>query len=382
MALSDLVTLRADPRAVWEEVVRLLYGPGYVPSEKDAYDLKCDYLVYEELGRSRTLTVSVVDLGGDEVAVEARVTRFDSDVLGGRLKRRLLRPLLQALGEKFPVVPPAPAGGRLWRRLRLWWYRLDDPDPAVQKEAARELGKLADVGVVPRLCAALKAGGPEEQLVAADVLGGLGDRRAVRPLARALVTAPTEEFRNASARALRALGVTVRDPIVLESLAAALRSADGRARRWATDSLLGIAGLGGLGGPATAPGGRGGEVEAQALRLLAEQVSSLDPAVRTGAARALALIGDARHVRPLMDSIAYDDGAVLEVEEALLHILRRDSRSCTADDLVALTCLGPRQSTRQVYDATVGGYREEVVGSTDFREVAGLAKQELARRKG
>jgi HEAT repeat protein len=110
-------------------------------------------------------------------------------------------------------------------QYRVWW------------QAERTLLGLSDPEAIPSLLAGLAIPDCRVQAVVARVLGNLGDRRAVEPLAALLQTGECGDVRfNVRAEAAKALG-QLGDVRAVEPLIAALADDDGAARAEALEAL-------------------------------------------------------------------------------------------------------------------------------------------------
>lgn len=83
----------------------------------------------------------------------------------------------------------------------------DHEDTIARGKAALMLGKLRDLRAVPALIHALSASGFKTPIFAAEALGKIGDRRAIRQLLIEIEFRPNDEtFQKAASEALRRLG--------------------------------------------------------------------------------------------------------------------------------------------------------------------------------
>ena len=192
-----------------------------------------------------------------------------------------------------------------------------------QWDALEELGEPA----VEPLIQALKDRDIYTQKRAAQILGGLGDSRAVKPLIRVLKDEIDSIFTQWVAEALGKIG----DARAVEPLAHALKSKDFLVRRKAAGALGKIGDARALepliqvlkNGDRDWHVVRGaaealGEIGKPVFEPLMQALKDEDPIVRTGVAVALGRIGDARAVEPLIQALKDDWGGVrFEAAEAL-----------------------------------------------------------------
>lgn len=194
-----------------------------------------------ELGRMR-----------DGRAVDALISALsdgDSDVIGAA------RDALVEIGE------PAVSGLSL---------RLNGPDESVRRRAAEILGSIGDARAVPLLIDALTD--PHCRAVVIEALGQIGDARAVPPLIAYLKTG-NQDVRWYASRALGQLGRAAVEP-----LAAYLTDKNEDVRKAATEAL--------------------GAIGAPAVDTLLSGLQS-EPAVRRAVAVQLGKIGDAQAISHL-----------------------------------------------------------------------------------
>jgi HEAT repeat protein len=172
--------------------------------------------------------------------------------------------------------------------------RLADGDPRVRRDAATALGRLGNARATHRLIEALRDPDAEVRAAAARALGLLGDPRAVEPL-RVLHREGERPERKAAAEALARLGIPVApEPPTLVDLLSR-----GQCREVARKG-------------------------AAAVEPLIEALKHADPRVKCGAVSALAAIGDARAVEPLIAALS-DPEARRAAADALGKI--RDRRA-------------------------------------------------------
>jgi HEAT repeat protein len=231
------------------------------------------------LGRIWELT-DIVELGNRD----SKVKMAAAEALGELGDVRAVEPLITALKDEKVNVRKAAvrALGRIWELSDI--VGLGNNDSKVRMAAAEVLGKLGDVRAVEPLVTALKDEARYVQAAAAEALGKLGDVQAVGPLVAAL----KDEDMNVREAAVRALGEL--GDAGTKSLITALKDGDGNVRKTAAEVL-----------------GKLGDV-----RAVEPLVTALkDEAwwyVREAAAEALGKLGDVRAVEPLV--AALKDGFV------------------------------------------------------------------------
>jgi HEAT repeat protein len=333
------------------------------------------------------------------VAAKALVTLGDAKVIptllealrdADQLSRYLSLEVLAVIGDGR-CVPSAVAA-------------LRDPDGNVRWRAVEALGALGDTRAVEPLLDLLSRGAPgdtPDRAVIAAALGRLGDRRAAAALA-GLLDEPDRRLRDAAAAALDACGWqpsndAARVPYYLAcerwdeltrlgwtgagpTLSALLRQTTDTAIR-----LQAIKALGLIGGPfVVAP-------------LIAALVDS-DEDVATKAADALAAVGDARALVPVLEHClryrptggyrnnpsapAYEQSRADQWLAPLETLARRSAAAMTLEDLQRLIALNDTTHRLSVeYDTP--GYGD---GADDFSVVVAfgrirhLATTELGRR--
>ncbi|MDD9936529.1 MAG: HEAT repeat domain-containing protein [Myxococcales bacterium] len=205
-----------------------------------------------EDGEPLVREVAVVGLGSvdSERARQALIEALGSD--HAEVRFQAIESYLEAAGEpQLGAIAPllSDTDARVRENAALNLHRLgeaareplrealDDPSPRVRQRAAISLGTLGDSAAVPALCEAL--GDPELLVAALDLLGGLGEPRAVAPVA-AIATAFLKPLplKVAAARALCRLG----DPRGLAALFSVLRALRGDGRSYAVE-VIGELGL-------------------------------------------------------------------------------------------------------------------------------------------
>jgi HEAT repeat protein len=166
-------------------------------------------------------------------------------------------------------------------------------------EAARAITMIRGPGAVKALIAALGHADGQVRVSAAEALGEIGDRRAVRPLIRALKDEYYSTVRSEAAEALAKIG----DTRAIEPLMAALEQRKVLVRFEGRERVAGFAEESGEDVSARIAAAEAlGTVRAvQAVDLLCKALHHRDPTLCASAARALGEIGDARAVEPLMD---------------------------------------------------------------------------------
>jgi HEAT repeat protein len=291
---------------------------------------------------------------GDPAAAEALVEALRSSVGGTRLEAARA---LHALGWA-----PADAAGRAeWAvALRDWQQcaalgaaavdplidALAEDDVEVRDGAAEVLAGMGPT-VVAALLNALHGPSPLARGHAALALGFLQDERSVGPLVAALKGEDGAVRENALLALWRIGG-----PRAAGALIEALGDEDRLLRFRAARALEAIG-------------------DERAVEPLAE-VAAADDYVRPAAALALARLAPARAVEPLA-RLAADGFAAEEAVAALTRVLEAAAGDITPDDLLAV--------------AQLHGEEEDAAGrpgafakAVDCSRVAGLAREELARR--
>lgn len=237
--------------------------------------------------------------------------------------RALAALLVVALGN---VPCRAEADGLLARFGRgLLTRQLIDPDPAVRRAAAIEIGRRGDREAVPELALRLRT---ETQLdtrrAVLEAIGLAGDERSV-PLLIDVALRPGEPAR---AEAIAALGA-IADPRAVVPLASLL--SDPRLEAPASRALARVGPVALprlvtlLGDDLSAPGAARalGELgDARAVPALIAVLSAPSPARRAAAARALGVLGDPR-VRKALAAVARQDpdaGVRAAASQAALRI--------------------------------------------------------------
>lgn len=175
--------------------------------------------------------------------------------------------------------------------------------------ADRALVQLGAVAVQP-LIAALREGPERLRMRALEVLGWIGDPRALEPLVAALQSNP-EAIRM---RAAEALG-RIRDPRAVEPLIAALGDGDQYVRSYAAEAL--------------------GEIrDPRAVEPLIQALEADDEGVRVDAVVALHQLGDLRAVKPLLALLKDGSIHVRRAAGAALDELCTHSQALTYEDTI------------------------------------------------
>ena len=169
-----------------------------------------------------------------------------------------------------------------------------DTCPFERRLAANMLGGLGEARALEPLIAAVEEGDKDLRQVAAKALGQLGDVRALEPLIAALED-EDHGVQRAAAQALGELG----DARAMDPLTSALRDSSGVGWVWPTEAL------GKLG-------------DARAVERVMVALKDKDWRVREAVAEALGKLGDAQAVEPLVAALKDKDGSVQKaVVEAL-----------------------------------------------------------------
>lgn len=288
-------------------------------------------------------------------------------------------PLLGDLQAEVPAVrrQAAAALGRLADRAAVpaLVAALADPDASVRREAASSLANLKDERAVAGLIKLLADGDANVRFYAAYALGEIKDPRAAGALVRALGD-PQWNVRDQAAWALREL----HPPDLAPQLVAALQSpdADFPAVMWLLRSVDPEHVLDAVAGLLTAADTR---TRLQAVRTLADSkdpgrlpplLTALDdrePAVRLAAVRALVAAGD-EAARPALErrsAVEQDASVHTALQEAIIHLSPRRH-------LVAWWSFDDG-NTRVAKDVTGNGIDGEIRGGTPVPGRIGKALQ-------
>ena len=211
--------------------------------------------------------------------------------------------------------------GDIWQFPEI--VELGDENAEIRWTAAEMVGRLGDLRAVKPLVAALHDSNAEVRRIAAEALGNLGDSRAVEPLLAVLKYSYAEypadsAFKRSVAMALRKLGASSEDPLLI-----ALQDIDETVRRRALLAL-------------------GQMWQIPELIDLADGSAE----VRRRAAVSLGNLGDARVVKPLVAALRDDDAQVRR--NAVVSL----GQIWQMQDLVALG--DHNESTRQNAALTLG----------------------------
>jgi HEAT repeat protein len=290
-----------------------------------------------------------------------------------------VEPLLGDLRSDIPAVrrQAAAALGRLADRAAVpsLVAALDDPEASVRREAAKSLGDLKDERSVPGLIKSLADRDANVRFYAAYALGEIKDPQAAEALVRALGD-PQWNVRDQAAWALREL----RQPQIAPRLVAALQSpqADFTAVMWLLRQLGPEHALDAAVGLLTAPDVR---TRLRALQTLAEFKESgripplltalhdHDAAVRLAAIRMLTEAGDERARQPLERQATVEQDAAVQaaLQEAIAQLSPRKH-------LVAWWSFDDG-NTRVAKDVTGNGNDGEIRGCTPVAGRVGTALQ-------
>lgn len=266
---------------------------------------------------------------------------------------------------------------------------LQDSESKVRGTAANLLGRLGDSRAVEPLTKTLQDW--DVQVTAAESLGQLGDTRAVKPLIVALQNSGYD-MRRAAAKALGELG----DARAVKRLIVALRDSDNDVRRAAVVALKQ------LGWQSSDPVWRvlnaierrdvAGCVDegAAAVKPLIVALGDTDDDVRRAAAEALGRLGDARAIKPLVATIGRyaREGKEMSLKRAIANslesILRAVNKAIIPEgQLQSIASLSDCHVTesRETNDEGAVGRETVVVGTISLSDLRQLAEQELARRQ-
>jgi len=219
-----------------------------------------------------------------------------------------------------PAAPPVPAGDPLARLI----HQLTEGKAETRARAIKELGdRKDDPGAVPALIACLKHRHNDVKKAAAEALGQLGDRRAIRPLVVAMigVSDPIDALDaidaswRTSAEAAEAVG----------DLLGEMKATDHMRRRAILDVLATIG---------TDP----------AVEILIEQLWTPDGRTAAAAAAGLATIGDQRAVLPLATMLKHK---ATEARAAAVPALATFGDRSALRDLNALVISDPDAKVRR-----------------------------------
>jgi len=210
----------------------------------------------------------------------------------GKMGEEAVSPLLELL-NKSSLPDPVPSqivnilgqiGDR--RAVRSLIQRLDDASGRMRYEAALALRSIGDPVAIPPLVDHLEDVQPNVVFAVALALAGLGDSHALHHLTSVLKTGRAEQ-RKQAVKALGALG----DRQATLNLVAALNDNDQAVRQLAATSLGQIG-------------------DARAKTALFSALNDQSPSVRLQSALALAQLGDARMIDPLLVALRDSDARV------------------------------------------------------------------------
>ncbi|MGB2727119.1 MAG: HEAT repeat domain-containing protein [Halobacteriota archaeon] len=175
---------------------------------------------------------------------------------------------------------------------------INDKSSGTRADAAEVLGEIGDERAVEPLINALRDADYTVQRGAAEALGKIGDKKAVEPLITTLKT-EDEYLRERAAEALGEIG----DKKAVEPLINALKDEDESVRSSATEALGQIG-------------------DARAVEPLIDALKDEDWYVRCNAAEALGEIGDKRAIEPLTAALNDKDEYVRSSAETALEKIR------------------------------------------------------------
>ena len=241
--------------------------------------------VVRELARMenpRTIEHLLIALSDESDAVVA----IASQTLA-KLGQPAVAPLHEILGSDHECSRRAAIRtlGAIWQFPEI--VELGDGNVKVRQSAVEMVGRLGDLRAVEPLVAALHDSNTEVRRIAAEALGNLGDSRAVEPLLAILKHSYAEDvtdsaFKRSVAMALTKLGASSEDPLLI-----ALQDMDERIRRRAMLAL--------------------GQVW-QIPKLI--ELANGSAEVRRCAAASLGKLRDARVIEPLLTALRDDDEQV------------------------------------------------------------------------
>ena len=321
-AAAEILGKIADTRAVEPLVVAL----------RDT-EYRVRQVAAETLGRigdSRALEPLMAGLGDHESDVRKAATealeRIDPNWARSRAASRAVPIVLEALNHKNSAVrqTAAAALGKIGdaRAVEPLVAALEDSVSDVRREAATELDRIdpdwrrseAAKRAVPTLLEALKD--RAKQWAAAEVLGSVGDARAVEPLMGVLTDQHAyTDARQAAAEAL----AKIADRRAVGSLVAVLPDKNKHVRQAAAQALDQID-----------PSWAKSEAAKQAVPTLVAALAYNDSNVQLAAAEALGKIADGRAVEPLAAALGDEDLHMRQAAGAALDRIDANWPKCEA----------------------------------------------------
>jgi len=283
-----------DPRAVEPLIIAL---QDEHPSVREAVAS-----VLGEIGDPRAVEPLIIALQDEHPSVREAVASALGEIGDPRavgplhitLREDQIIPVLEDAARALGMLGTAGLGPLMDALLDECWE--------VRRVAAEVLGELGDPRAVDSLSVALRDKSARVRRSSASALGKLGDLRAIAPLSEALQDR-SSHVRSAAVEALARLGGTD----VVEVLIHALQNCHADVRQKAAGILVKIS-------------------DPRIVELLITALQDADPSVRSAAASALGDIGDSRAVNPLITALQDADPNVRSAAASALGGLA-DSRA-------------------------------------------------------